>query len=134
MDGIADTDDKCPDLSEDVDGFEDEDGCNDPDNDNDLIPTLKMNVPATETGDGFDDADGCPEVDNDYDGVLDSDDKCPMEAEDMDGFEDSDGCPELDNDKDGTLDDDACPSIPKINASPRGKVILFGSTARFSLS
>jgi OmpA-OmpF porin, OOP family len=42
--------------------------------------------------------------DKDKDGILDSEDNCPDEAEDMDMFEDEDGCPEVDNDKDGVLD------------------------------
>jgi len=48
--------------------------------------------------------------DSDNDGVIDSDDRCPDQAEDFDGFEDSDGCPDPDNDNDGILDDaDKCP-------------------------
>ena len=48
--------------------------------------------------------------DRDGDGINDSDDKCPAEAEDKDGFEDSDGCPDPDNDKDGLADAaDKCP-------------------------
>ncbi len=42
--------------------------------------------------------------DTDGDGLLDPDDKCPLDPEDYDGFEDSDGCPEPDNDGDGVLD------------------------------
>ncbi len=50
-----------------------------------------------------------PERDSDRDGVMDSDDGCPSDPEDMDGWDDEDGCPELDNDGDGILDaDDAC--------------------------
>jgi outer membrane protein OmpA-like peptidoglycan-associated protein len=49
--------------------------------------------------------------DRDGDGILNTDDQCPNEAEDVDGFEDQDGCPELDNDQDGVLDgDDQCPT------------------------
>ncbi|NOY91279.1 MAG: OmpA family protein [Deltaproteobacteria bacterium] len=49
-------------------------------------------------------------LDQDGDGILDQDDACPSEAEDMDGWEDTDGCPEADNDQDGLLDaDDPCP-------------------------
>ena len=49
--------------------------------------------------------------DRDNDGIEDSDDSCPTEAEDMDGWEDEDGCPEEDNDQDGRLDgDDPCPN------------------------
>jgi len=49
--------------------------------------------------------------DRDRDGLNDSADGCPEDAEDMDGFEDSDGCPEIDNDQDGIADaQDKCPS------------------------
>lgn len=51
--------------------------------------------------------------DSDGDGVFDSHDKCPTEAEDRDGFEDDDGCPEVgpDTDGDGVPDAaDECPS------------------------
>lgn len=50
------------------------------------------------------------ERDSDKDGLLDSQDRCPMEAEDLDDFEDEDGCPEFDNDQDGVSDqNDKCP-------------------------
>ena len=50
-------------------------------------------------------------IDSDGDGVPDSRDKCPTEAEDADGFQDSDGCPEPDNDGDGVVDgEDQCPN------------------------
>jgi outer membrane protein OmpA-like peptidoglycan-associated protein len=49
-------------------------------------------------------------IDSDGDGLLDSADKCPSEAEDKDLFDDDDGCPEADNDKDGVADaQDKCP-------------------------
>ena len=52
--------------------------------------------------------------DEDGDGIPDSLDKCPTEAEDMDGFQDEDGCPDPDNDGDGILDvDDKCPDEPE---------------------
>jgi outer membrane protein OmpA-like peptidoglycan-associated protein len=48
--------------------------------------------------------------DRDGDRILNHNDACPDEAEDVDGFEDEDGCPELDNDSDGIADGaDACP-------------------------
>jgi hypothetical protein len=67
-------------------------------------------------------------MDRDEDGVEDSDDQCPADAEDFDGHQDSDGCPELDNDfdsipdtedrcpgqeedRDGFEDDDGCPDV-----------------------
>ncbi len=48
--------------------------------------------------------------DRDGDGIEDSEDACPTEAEDRDGWEDSDGCPEEDDDGDGMTDDDQCPT------------------------
>jgi len=52
--------------------------------------------------------------DDDKDGVINSEDRCPKEAEDLDGFEDDDGCPDLDNDKDGIPDAlDKCPLDPE---------------------
>ena len=51
--------------------------------------------------------------DKDKDGILNPDDACLLEPEDLDGFEDGDGCPELDNDNDQILDpDDRCPLEP----------------------
>lgn len=44
------------------------------------------------------------ERDSDGDGVLDRDDQCPQEKEDIDGFEDQDGCDDRDNDRDGVPD------------------------------
>jgi outer membrane protein OmpA-like peptidoglycan-associated protein len=47
--------------------------------------------------------------DKDKDGIIDADDQCRDEPEDIDNFEDEDGCPDTDNDGDGILDsDDAC--------------------------
>ena len=48
--------------------------------------------------------------DVDKDGLLDHDDACPLEPEDVDNFEDLDGCPDYDNDGDGIEDaEDKCP-------------------------
>ncbi|MEZ4363526.1 MAG: OmpA family protein [Kofleriaceae bacterium] len=53
---------------------------------------------------------GISRADQDDDGVPDSSDACPSEAEDRDGYQDEDGCPEADNDADGIDDaDDKCP-------------------------
>jgi outer membrane protein OmpA-like peptidoglycan-associated protein len=50
--------------------------------------------------------------DRDGDGILDNDDQCPDDPEDIDGFEDVDGCPELDNDQDGVADlTDRCVNV-----------------------
>jgi outer membrane protein OmpA-like peptidoglycan-associated protein len=52
--------------------------------------------------------------DSDGDGVLDRDDKCPNEPEDIDGFQDADGCPDPDNDGDGIPDvRDKCRDEPE---------------------
>jgi len=49
--------------------------------------------------------------DRDHDGIADTVDKCPNDAEDKDGFEDTDGCPDPDNDGDGIADTvDKCPN------------------------
>lgn len=49
--------------------------------------------------------------DDDEDGIINSSDRCPSEAEDVDGFNDEDGCPDRDNDNDGLADGvDACPN------------------------
>jgi outer membrane protein OmpA-like peptidoglycan-associated protein len=47
--------------------------------------------------------------DSDGDGVIDQDDACANEPEDLDDFDDTDGCPEADNDNDGFPDEsDRC--------------------------
>lgn len=52
--------------------------------------------------------------DRDQDGIVDLNDVCPDDPEDLDDFEDVDGCPELDNDGDGIADQpDACPNEPE---------------------
>jgi outer membrane protein OmpA-like peptidoglycan-associated protein len=52
--------------------------------------------------------------DADGDGIDDSDDPCPSNAEDYDGFQDEDGCPDYDNDKDKIPDvKDKCPNDPE---------------------
>ena len=50
------------------------------------------------------------ERDSDSDGIPNSRDACPYEAEDADGYQDDDGCPDIDNDGDGVADiNDDCP-------------------------
>jgi outer membrane protein OmpA-like peptidoglycan-associated protein len=141
-DSIQDTLDKCPNIPEDMDGFEDKDGCPDPDNDKDGIPDTVDQCPnVPEDFDGFEDADGCPDADNDKDGVCDpwvaekgqqnmygnactGIDKCPTIPEDIDGFEDADGCPDPDNDLDGIPDTlDKCPNdagVGTTDGCPKG--------------
>jgi OOP family OmpA-OmpF porin len=89
-DGIVDSKDVCPDLAEDMDGFQDDDGCPDYDNDNDGIQDSKDRcVNEPEDKDGFEDQDGCPDPDNDKDGVPDARDNCP----DVAGDASHNGCP-----------------------------------------
>ncbi|MEZ4458382.1 MAG: OmpA family protein [bacterium] len=50
------------------------------------------------------------DLDFDKDGIQNSADECPRDAEDVDGYQDADGCPEPDNDLDGIADAaDQCP-------------------------
>lgn len=52
--------------------------------------------------------------DQDGDSVVDTDDACPKDPEDLDGYRDLDGCPELDNDNDSVVDTaDKCPNEPE---------------------
>jgi OOP family OmpA-OmpF porin len=52
--------------------------------------------------------------DADGDGLMDPDDSCVNDPEDMDGFEDTDGCPDLDDDNDGVADtSDECKNDPE---------------------
>ncbi len=52
--------------------------------------------------------------DRDDDGLLNGQDGCPTDAEDLDGYRDDDGCPDIDNDGDGVLDTlDSCPLDPE---------------------
>jgi outer membrane protein OmpA-like peptidoglycan-associated protein len=52
--------------------------------------------------------------DSDGDGILNDDDQCPDDPEDIDGFQDEDGCPDPDNDADGVLDvNDGAPMDPE---------------------
>lgn len=61
-DGIPDAYDHCPDLAEDLDGYEDGDGCPEGDNDNDGVLDVADRCPnAAEVFNGFEDQDGCPD-------------------------------------------------------------------------
>jgi len=112
-DGIADPNDKCPEVPEDRDGVQDEDGCaEDQDSDGDGVgDAVDLCIAEPEDTDGYLDVDGCPDLDNDGDRLADVDDKCVDQAEDPDTFQDEDGCPDADNDADNILDvDDSCPN------------------------
>ena len=55
-------------------------------------------------------ADPHETADDDGDGIVNRDDQCPDEIEDVDGFRDADGCPDRDDDGDGVSDlVDQCP-------------------------
>ncbi len=111
-DGIADTDDKCPDRF----GLATLGGC-----------------PADSDGDGiYDEDDDCPNytgtlankgcpMDSDGDGVHDGIDKCIQLA----GVVENDGCP-ADSDGDGVYDvDDKCPNlagVPENNGCPKVQI------------
>lgn len=102
-DGVADIDDKCP----DVPGLKELNGC--PDTDGDGITDAIDLCPLVPGLAAF---AGCP--DSDGDGIIDSQDKCPNEA----GTKELKGCP--DKDGDGVADkDDLCPTIKGV-ASLRG--------------
>ena len=74
-----------------------------------LAEALRLTGLAEEASKG----DEC-EPDRDLDGIRDSKDKCPTEAEDYDGHADEDGCPDYDRDNDGVEDDvDRYPDIPE---------------------
>lgn len=61
-DGVSDVYDRCPDVPEDLDGWQDADGCPDLDNDGDGIRDLVDRCPnAPETWNGYQDDDGCPD-------------------------------------------------------------------------
>ena len=60
-------------------------------------------------------ADACRPKDRDGDGIMDPDDACPDDPEDLDNWQDEDGCPDADNDGDGILDVvDQCPNDPEL--------------------
>ena len=121
-DGVADKDDKCPDVA----GKPELNGCPDADGDGitdaedscpDVFGLKEFNGCPDTDGDGIADKDdecpevagkpelkGCPDADND--GIADKDDKCPQQA----GPKENNGCPWPDRGGDGVLDkDDECP-------------------------
>ena len=106
-DGIADTNDKCPDTAAGV--MVDATGC-EKDSDQDGIVDSRDRCPGTAAGVVVD-ATGC-ERDSDNDGILDSADNCPGTASGV--AVDSSGCKivvaPLDTDNDGIVDlNDQCP-------------------------
>jgi outer membrane protein OmpA-like peptidoglycan-associated protein len=111
-DGILDGADACINEPETQNGHEDTDGCPDEllDTDGDGIsdPTDECDD-QPEDVDTFQDADGCPDPDNDGDGLLDTADRCPLQA----GPPANQGCPDTDRDGDTVVDRlDNCPDEP----------------------
>ena len=154
-DGVADKDDKCPDVAgkpelngcpdADGDGITDaEDSCPDvfglkefngcPDTDNDGIADKDDECPEVA---GKPELKGCPDADND--GIADKDDKCPQQA----GPKENNGCPWPDRDGDGVLDkDDDCPDVkgtvanngcPEVTQEVQKKLNDFAKTILFDL-
>ncbi len=98
-DGVADADDKCPDIK----GVPALNGC--PDADADGIADADDKCPSVA---GVEKYQGCPVPDSDGDGVNDEMDKCPRDI----GVAKYEGCPVPDTDKDGLNDDeDKCPAV-----------------------
>ncbi len=94
-DGLADTDDACPEIAGPIDNK----GCPWPDRDADGTLDKDDNCPDVA---GKKDLQGCPDRDDDM--IRDDDDRCP----DVAGLKELQGCP--DRDLDGVADlDDQCP-------------------------
>ncbi len=111
-DGIADSEDECPDEP----GGKDSNGCPDDeslvsdnveaDDDKDGIPNSRDKCPTIA---GLEVFNGCPLGDQDHDGIRDDIDKCPNLA----GVASNNGCPIDDQDRDGIVDAyDKCPEVP----------------------
>ena len=99
-DGVADADDKCPDVA----GTAALQGC--PDRDGDGIADADDKCPDQA---GIAKYQGCPIPDTDRDGINDEEDKCPTVA----GVAKYAGCPVPDTDNDGVNDEeDKCPTRP----------------------
>jgi hypothetical protein len=114
-DGIADSDDACPDIW----GVENEDrskhGCPVLDRDGDgIADDVDMCPDEPEDIDGFRDEDGCPDPDHDGDGIPDTEDSCPNIPGPASQNPKQHGCPIPDRDGD-TIDDehDECPLEPE---------------------
>jgi len=98
-DGIADKTDKCPSVK----GVIKYEGCPVPDTDNDGVND-EMDKCATVFGSK--DYEGCPIPDTDGDGINDDEDKC----REVPGYGRYEGCPIPDRDNDGVNDEtDQCP-------------------------
>ena len=103
-DGVADADDKCPDVA----GLAKYNGCPIPDSDNDGVNDEQDKCPNVA---GLAKYNGCPIPDTDKDGINDEEDKCPT----VFGVASYNGCPIPDTDGDGVNDDeDRCKTIPGV--------------------
>jgi outer membrane protein OmpA-like peptidoglycan-associated protein len=103
-DGVADADDKCPDVK----GLAKYNGCPIPDSDGDGINDEEDKCPNVK---GLAKYNGCPIPDSDGDGINDEEDKCPNVA----GLARYNGCPIPDTDGDGINDEeDRCKTIPGV--------------------
>jgi OOP family OmpA-OmpF porin len=105
-DGIADGDDKCPDVA----GTAKYQGCPIPDTDGDGINDELDKCPTEK---GFARYQGCPIPDTDKDGVNDEEDKCPSRP----GPASNQGCPEI-----------AKEVIEKINVAAKNIFFATGSS------
>ncbi len=131
-DGIPDASDACPLEPETASSREGADGCPDPvlDSDGDGIrDDVDRCVDQPEDQDTFEDGDGCPDPDNDLDGVIDSADRCPLQA----GPIANEGCPDTDRDGDSIVDRiDNCPDEPGTvefhGCSAAQRVVIEGNT------
>jgi outer membrane protein OmpA-like peptidoglycan-associated protein len=98
-DGLADDEDRCPDVA----GPRDNEGCPLTDKDSDGLTDDRDGCPEQP---GPVENKGCPWGDKDKDGILDNLDRCPDKA----GPVDNQGCPWPDTDGDGVTDNlDRCP-------------------------
>ena len=154
-DGVADKDDKCPDVA----GKPELNGC--PDADGDGITDAEDACPDVF---GLKEFNGCPDTDGD--GIADKDDACPDEAgkpefngcpdtdgdgvadhvdqcKDVAGPKENNGCPWPDTDGDGVLDkDDECPEeagpasnngCPEVTQEVQTQLNDFAKTILFDL-
>ncbi len=114
-DGVADEDDRCPDVPRGQHPDPDRRGCPDGDRDHDNYTDHKDRCPDEPSGDHPDPKQpGCPLRDTDKDGVFDITDQCVSEPAGPHPDPNRPGCPIRDRDEDGVADDvDICPTVPK---------------------
>jgi outer membrane protein OmpA-like peptidoglycan-associated protein len=112
-DGIADSEDACPDDPGVRTGNPRTNGCP-PDRDGDGIFDSEDQCPDTPQGLHPDPQKrGCPASDRDGDGVLDGEDLCPDTPQGPTPDPQKKGCPAGDKDGDGVYDfEDQCPEVP----------------------